>query len=440
MLNFIKYQDKPLWCEQAIKSILKRSFESGFDHHNQFTPFQLCNEVVSKLEKHYELTSESRVLVLANLEFLYIIKLYYQQKSLQLDGIYFATPCDLKAKAACQWIPEQNIIKYQYNNLKESFMGAVNGRKFDVVVGNPPYQNGNVGSNRILYDRFYECIVQLRPTYAAIITPTIWLYSRAEKLCKVRRLLFSNNLIEVNHFNSQSTLGVIVDHIGVSYFNTNESNSTIVIKEIDGNSTTVTSTTKLGTKGEIIKGNNNIHNLINRIESQCDKKLLAKRGSRMGIRKNGVPYLGRDDVRSIQDSTFCYPIYNRILKNGTPEIIFSKIPPKNNNNQYRILFNYISPCDRLGKLCIDCSNTDISIAISYVPCNQESLDGIQSWLQSSLFAFILAAYKAGVNNTLGVLRQIPLPNHLSDTKTSQQWCQYFNLSEEEIQLIEETVK
>ena len=55
---------------------------------------------------------------------------------------------------------------------------AFNKVKFDVVIGNPPYQesdnqSGN-GSARPIYDKFINLAVDLKPTYITLITPSVW--------------------------------------------------------------------------------------------------------------------------------------------------------------------------------------------------------------------------------------------------------------------------
>ncbi len=49
--------------------------------------------------------------------------------------------------------------------------------KFDVIVGNPPYQIGVEGNTRTrpLYQLFVERAIALDPRYIVMITPSRWL-------------------------------------------------------------------------------------------------------------------------------------------------------------------------------------------------------------------------------------------------------------------------
>ena len=50
--------------------------------------------------------------------------------------------------------------------------------KFDVVIGNPPYQeedtSSNSGSARPIYNNFIESAINLCPKYILLITPSVW--------------------------------------------------------------------------------------------------------------------------------------------------------------------------------------------------------------------------------------------------------------------------
>ncbi len=110
-----------------IQEILKRSE----DQHNIHTPFNLCNEMLDKLP---ELNSNQDIMVMFNLEFLYLIR----ERINNLDNVWFLTPCDFKEKVAISMeVNENKIAKYSYNT-KE--IKSENMPKFDVVIQNPPYK------------------------------------------------------------------------------------------------------------------------------------------------------------------------------------------------------------------------------------------------------------------------------------------------------------
>ncbi|HEL1251953.1 TPA: Eco57I restriction-modification methylase domain-containing protein, partial [Streptococcus equi subsp. zooepidemicus] len=71
-----------------------------------------------------------------------------------------------------------DTLKTDLDKGKTQVEEAFRNVKFDVVIGNPPYQesdnqSGN-GSARPIYDKFINLAVDLKPTYITLITPSVW--------------------------------------------------------------------------------------------------------------------------------------------------------------------------------------------------------------------------------------------------------------------------
>lgn len=116
-------------AELRIKSVLTKWSD---DTHNVFTPFELCDEMLDKLP---ELNRNQKIMVMFNLEFLYVLK----ERINNLENVSFLTPCKVKGRIAeAMGVKKNNIHFYSYN--KKEIKNIENMPKFDVVVGNPPYQ------------------------------------------------------------------------------------------------------------------------------------------------------------------------------------------------------------------------------------------------------------------------------------------------------------
>jgi hypothetical protein len=135
MWNVIKGLEKEKY-DYLLRSVY--SPENSDDFHNQFTPYQLCAEIVGKVG--IEIDEQKRWLIIANLEFVIVLKRYFAERKWNFDTVTFATPCDTKAEVA-KILGIKNIVKYSYEKLKEWQMSEKK-KEFDVIIGNPPYKKG----------------------------------------------------------------------------------------------------------------------------------------------------------------------------------------------------------------------------------------------------------------------------------------------------------
>lgn len=153
------------WDDKArvlIKNLLKaqedgRVSSSCLYQHHIHTPFELCEEILGKIEKK----PVSDYLVMFNLEFLYAVMKLVDH---DLDTVYYYTTDTNKAKAAIRLFPEVKII----DKLED-------GMKFDVIVGNPPYQKSDDESSFTnLWADFVHKAFGMSKQYVAMITPKTW--------------------------------------------------------------------------------------------------------------------------------------------------------------------------------------------------------------------------------------------------------------------------
>ena len=117
------------------------------------------------------------------------------------------------------WRRENSVI---YRNLKEGKTKMGKGKLFDVVIGNPPYQetDGGAGASATpVYNKFIEASKALNPEVMSYIIPAKW-YSGGKGLDDFRKAMLSDPHIAVleDYTNSGEVFPGVDVAGGVCYF------------------------------------------------------------------------------------------------------------------------------------------------------------------------------------------------------------------------------
>ena len=115
---------------------------------------------------------------------------------------------------------QEDKQKYIREKILKEFGRQVN---FDVVIGNPPYQDsngsGNGGGGTALYDKFVLGALGISNRYIAFITPARWYTDEKRVLALKETLLSSNSMIELHDFpNADEIFNGVYIMGGVCYY------------------------------------------------------------------------------------------------------------------------------------------------------------------------------------------------------------------------------
>jgi len=382
-----------------IKEILKRSE----DTHNVYTPFELCDEMIGKLPK---LNSDMKIMVMFNLEFLYVIREKLGREG--INNIWFMTPCDFKKRTAiAMGVNENQVIKYEYNTkqIEDKDMP-----KFDVVVGNPPYQDSSkIARNSNLWEKILKISFELlaQDGLLLFISPTTWMGPSITQKTEIKNIFINFNLLILNldckkYFNVGSTFGYYLIKNNKIYNDTLvqlnnisfRANIQLPFLPTDLNLISLSIINKVFSKNEIRTCNFST-------SMRCDE-----------LHENGkyTVYYSNE-----------FRLANTLAKNTNIKKIVINKP------------GYINPRFDNGEYGTTGMNYWMEIS------ENESLF-FNSYIQCILFKYILnKSCKYSGYNSLGILTKIPFPI-LTHNWNDQEIYNYFNLTQEEINYIEFQVK
>ncbi len=347
---------------------------------------------------------------------------------------------------AYEFIHQENL--YDYLNSK-FFKGSKN-MKFDIIIGNPPYQlkvnEGGKGLGAIpIYHKFIELAKSLRPKYLSMIVPSRWLLGGVGLDDFRTKMLNDKHIAKiVDYVNSRDCFPNFDINGGVCYFlwdsetSTNECEYTYI-----SNSTKVTSQRVLN-EYEIFIRNSEALKIVKKVllfnedsiskivSSQTPYGLNSDYRGKPSKSKNSYTFYSSDGVSYIEKSEVEKGIdlidnYRVMLPKITSE--HAGIPDK--NGQYKVL----TPLKvlRPGEIC-----SQSYLVVGPVD-NENQAYNLKTYLESKLVRYLLLSSIPGMNISKDKFRFIPILN-FSKKYTDQEIYKKYNLSESEINVIEKTIR
>ena len=346
---------------------------------------------------------------------------------------------------------------YQFihtDNPKEVF-----NMKFDVIIGNPPYQlndGGGTGSSAMpIYQKFIEQAKKLNPRYLTMITPSRW-FSGGRGLDDFRNTMLNDDRIRSIHDYPSSGdcfPGVSIEG-GVNYFlwdrdnkgkcqiSTHEGNDIVSQSErdlLEKNAVTfirynesIPILRKIqsfdeGSFSKIISANDPFGfdvrkaNSYKRIKPTFKVKPFTNSVEFYynGWRDKGLGYVKREDIRKGIGWVDKYKIY------------ISKAYGSGKGNPYKVIntpfFSENSSC-----------STETYLVIGPFD-KKDEVDHVMQYISTKLFRFLVFLTKSTQNAMKGVYQFVPMQD-FSENWTDEKLYKKYGLDEKEIVFIESMIR
>jgi superfamily II DNA or RNA helicase len=295
-----------------------------------------------------------------------------------------------------------NVIKW--DNLKDM--------KFDIIIGNPPYQGNQSGGNKThsLWKKFIHKLLPYlkQDGTLCLVTPTTWI-----KCEKTKKLFLTKNLKSVNIL-SKDIFNVGVDICWWLLENNNNYKNTEFI---------------INNTKRHVNINKNIPSIYNNIIkdeyfSIQNKTLENKKYFK--ISQSKIYYASK-----IKNDKFKYPIFNT----NAQQLSWAEKEPKD-LTLTKVLF---SNCGEFNPIYDEGTRGTCWHSHAIEVKNEKEGNNLINYLNSKLIKFLNVNNRSGGFATDFFCYHIPYVD-ISKSWTDQELYEYFNLTQEEIDLIESTIK
>lgn len=364
-----------------------------------------------------------------------------------------------------------NTLKSSIDEGKKQVEEAFEKVKFDVVIGNPPYQesdnkSGN-GSATPLYDKFIELSISIKPKYITLITPSVW-FLGGKGLDNFRRKMLED--IHVKSFHNYVTPSDVFQNVslrgGVNFF----------VWDSNFNNTKYHIHTETIKNNEIIDNSNRPYRLLDLDLFISDSRaytflqnLLDKKFIDLDFENKKLMLYSFVSERNPFGIATTMKDFAEESDNNDVKIYASKgrvgfVPSSTINrnlelvDSYKVLTAFANnigtdlPDDNLNTIISEpnsaCTETYLVIG-GNLELTRDTANNLSKYLKTKFVRLLIMLAKANQNGTRKTYRFVPLQNFSKNpdidwsqsiVEIDQQLYRKYELSEEEIMFIEENVK
>lgn len=388
------------------------------DTQNVFTPPRLIRRMLGRID----FDSNNKVLVWYNIEFLFYL---VREIGLSPKNIYIYTNTKDKLILEKQGYNVFYQDKIDFDKISNEFINM----KFDVVVGNPPYQSGNNKGNK-LWIKFINKSFELSKTLCYVV-PISLLSSNSKQIVAIRKKLSSRK--NVFNLTQQDIFGLGEKIVYFSSIDCGKNESTIILDNgIEKNISNIIDRQPINVDDDIkLSIFKKIENYKHKNEYVYDFNLNSNQTTPTRLMNQGLISNIKDDV------VFKYKVHHSASKTFYSKVLTSKYS-KNNETTYgklKVVLNYSGGF--VGKKYMFLSKDMIGKQmLGIIVDNEIEGNNLIQMYSSKLFNWYISNEKRGGFNTgIYKLPKLDITKLLTDVELYQ----YFGLTNTEIDYIEKNV-
>ena len=318
--------------------------------------------------------------------------------------------------------------------------------RFDVIIGNPPYQlsdGGNNASAKPIYQLFIRQAKRLNPRYLTMIVPSRW-FAGGKGLDDFRQEMIEDKRIRSidDYLNAAECFGNGVEiKGGVCYFlwdRDNEGMCRVSTHSSDGIISTMERYLKTGSSDVFVRRNEAI-SILEKVSSKNEKSFSSLVSSRkpFGLPTNidGHHTRHKDDIKIYLRGGVEWFSLHDIERNSEwvdeYKVFITKAYNAGDDYPHQILNKPI-----LGEPGTCCSETYILIGPFETA---ETANSVISYIQTKFFRFLVSLKKISQDATQKVYEFVPVQDFSSEW-TDEELYEKYGLTQEEIDFIESMIK
>ena len=346
-----------------------------------------------------------------------------------------------------QYEREESLEAYAYEFIHTTKAEDIFKMKFDVIIGNPPYQlsdSGNGSSAKPIYHEFVEQAKKLKPRFLTMIIPSRW-FNGGKGLDRFRMSMLSDRHITrlVDYQNAKDCFPGVSLGGGVCYFlwERDRESDCVVTNIVNGRN--ITLSRALNQFPVFVRYNDSI-DIIQKVQAKGESSIVDYMSSRnpFGLPTNtrghenrlsndvkvyssqGEGYINRSDIPQGASSVDLYKIMiSRVTSEHAGE------PDK--SGMYKVIakMQLLEP----GEVCTD------SYIIAFPTKSKTDATNFYLFLKTKFARFLLLQALSSINLAKDTYVFVPSQD-FSKTWTDEELYIKYGLSEEEASFIESMIK